>query len=590
MNKPTRVTLAGLMTSALMLGLAGCGTNTNHLATTNQSTVNPTGSASTVTPQKGGVLIYALPPATNITWYFPIENGSNDTVANAMLSQQLYPGLFTINNQDAIDFRNGFATKITYNPTGTVYTIYLKKNWKWSDGTPVTAQDVVWDYSLIKATDASNAPAPWPNYNNGNGGVPKDVKSVVAVGKYMVKVTLNKPVNQQWFIYNGIGQLQPLPEHAWNKYPNDMTKEITYLGKVATDPTFFKVVDGPFKLQSAVSNRSWTLVPNPMYAGHKSLLSKLVFEYEASNDAEFAALKTGSVNLGYLDLSQYGSERALTSMGDTIEPGYSLGYNFVNVNFLKGSPLYSAMKDLKVRQALEMGIDQTTIDNDIYHGYAPPQYGPIPNVPKTVFYDPKLSKPIYPYNPSKAVKLLESDGWKLVNGVMTKNGQQLKFDMLYPSGSESYTQTAELMAQDWAKMGVIATLKPEPFATEISIMTNTNDPGGWVAAAETGIFYGGTYPSGESQFEPGAMDDYGYDDPTENKLIAKTIEPSSSEAETKKNFFAYEEYTAKMVPVLWTNEVATLTVVSPKVHNATPDYLIPTTGYPMFNYLWVSTN
>ena len=210
MNKPTRVTLAGLMTSALMLGLAGCGTNTNHLATTNQSTVNPTGSASTLTPQKGGVLIYALPPATNITWYFPIENGSNDTVANAMLSQQLYPGLFTINNQDAIDFRNGFATKITYNPTGTVYTIYLKKNWKWSDGTPVTAQDVVWDYSLIKATDASSAPAPWPNYNNGNGGVPKDVKSVVAVGKYMVKVTLNKPVNQQWFIYNGIGQLQRL--------------------------------------------------------------------------------------------------------------------------------------------------------------------------------------------------------------------------------------------------------------------------------------------------------------------------------------------------------------------------------------------
>src|SRR5579875_1700609 len=443
MNKPTRVTLAGLMTSALMLGLAGCGTNTNHLATTNQSTVNPTGSASTVTPQKGGVLIYALPPATNITWYFPIENGSNDTVANAMLSQQLYPGLFTINNQDAIDFRNGFATKITYNPTGTVYTIYLKKNWKWSDGTPVTAQDVVWDYSLIKATDASNAPAPWPNYNNGNGGVPKDVKSVVAVGKYTVQVTLNKPVNQQWFIYNGIGQLQPLPEHAWNKYPNDMTKEITYLGKVATDPTFFKVVDGPFKLQSAVSNRSWTLVPNPMYAGHKSPLSNLVFEYEASNDAEFAALKTGAVNLGYLDLSQYGSERALTSMGDTIEPGYSLGYNFVNVNFLKGSPLYSAMRDLKVRQALEMGIDQTTIDNDIYHGYAPPQYGPIPNVPKTVFYDPKLSKPIYPYNPSKAVKLLESDGWKLVNGVMTKGNQQLKFDMLYPFGSESYNQKAE---------------------------------------------------------------------------------------------------------------------------------------------------
>ncbi|GMA56481.1 hypothetical protein GCM10025858_09840 [Alicyclobacillus sacchari] len=234
----------------------------------------------------------------------------------------------------------------------------------------VTANDVVWDYNLIKATDSKSALAPWPNYNAGSGGVPSNVKSVVATNPYTVTITLNKPVNQQWFIYNGIGQLTALPEHAWNKYPNDINQEIAYLGRQATNPSFFTVVDGPFKLVSAKSSQSWTLVPNPTFGGHKSTLDKLIFQYEASSDAEFSALKTGNVNLGYLDLSQYGSKAALTSAGDVITPAYNFGYYFIELNQQKGSPMYAAFSDVKVRQALEYAIDQNTINNEIYHGYA----------------------------------------------------------------------------------------------------------------------------------------------------------------------------------------------------------------------------
>jgi len=576
---------AAAVTVALGAGMvAGCGTQQN---TSSNSTTNST-QTTTQQPQKGGTLVVALAPSTNINWYLPLTNSANASVYNAALQILLYPGVIYIGSNYAIDWNDSFASSIDYNASGTVYTIHLKKNWVWSDGKPVTAQDVVWDYNLIKATDESNVP-PWPNYNAGSGGVPNNVKSVVALDKYTVQITLKKPANQQWFIYNGIGQLTALPEHAWNKYPNNMAQEIAYLGKEATNPSFFTVVDGPFKLVSAKQSQAWVLVPNPTFAGHKSTLDKLIFQYEGSADAEFAALRSGTVNLGYLDPAQWASRGSLLKMGYKIVPAYNFGYDFIELNLQKGSPLYSAFNDLKVREALEYAMNQNEIDQDIYHGFAPPLYGPIPAQPKTVFYDPSLNN-LFAYNPAKAKQLLESDGWKMENGVMTKNGQKLQFTMLVSSGSESTLQAAELVQQDWKQIGVDVTLQQMPFNQEIGIMSDTKNPGKWAAAAGTGITYGGSYPSGELLFEPGGLDNFGYNDPTADKLIAKTTEPVSSQAENMKNFFAYEDYIAKQLPVLWQNVPAGITVIAPNVHNATTQVLNPTTGYSLLNYIWMSSS
>ena len=583
----TGVTAASVVLSAGLI--AGCGASAGQPSAQSRNSTAPVSAASVQPVQKGGTLVVALAPSTNIDWYLPLTNAANASIYNAALQILLYPGVIYIGSNYAIDWNDSFASSIDYNASGTVYTIHLKKNWVWSDGKPVTAQDVVWDYDLIKATDAPNAPAPWPNYNAGSGGVPDNVKSVVALDKYTVQITLKKPVNQQWFIYNGIGQLTALPEHAWNKYPNNMTQEIEYLGKEATNPSFFNVVDGPFKLVTAKQNQEWVLTPNPTFGGHKSTLNKLIFQYEGSADAEFAALRSGTIGLGYLDPSQWNSRNSLLQMGYTIVPAYNFGYYFIELNLQKGSPLYSAFNDLKVREALEYAMNQNEIDQDIYHGFAPPLYGPIPSQPKTVFYDPSLNN-LFAYNPAKAKQLLESDGWKLENGVMTKDGQKLQFTMLVSSGSESTIQEAELVQQDWKQIGVDVTLQEMPFNQEIGIMSDTKNPGKWAAAAGTGITYGGSYPSGELLFEPGGLDNFGYSDPTADKLIAKTTEPVSSQAENLKNFFAYEDYIAKQLPVLWQNVPAGITVIAPNVHNATTQVLNPTTGYSLLNYIWMSSS
>lgn len=539
------------------------------------------------TPTPGGTIVIAQSPQTNYNWYLPITDASFDY--NAGLYDEIYKPLLWINNDYSINWHSSIADKIISNPKGTVYHVYLNPKWKWSNGQPVTAQDVLFTWHVIQAASTSNAPAPWPYVGAGTGDIPSGVKSVVANGNYEVTVTLDQPANQQWFIYNGLIQLVPLPAAVWDIHKNIMD-EIKYLGAEATNPNFISVVDGPFKLQKAVPNQEWVLVPNPNYSGHKSIVSKIIYQYEASNAAEFAALRTGTVNLGYIDLTQLGSAKALTSLGDVINPQYTFGYLDTELNLFPGSKVRSVFKNLYVRQAMEMGINDQAINQYIYHGYAPPIDGPIPSIPRTKFYDPALDKNPYPFNIAAGKRLLESHGWKMVDGIMTKGSQKMKFTMLYPSGTLSETDEAEVMQQDWAQEGIDVGIKPVPFSSLISVTSDTKNPNGWQLATGLGWDYDGPgfYPSGGGLFGTGAASGDGYSNSEEDALIHATHLPYPTEKQNMAVFFKYEEFTAKHLPVLWQDVQANLSVHAVSVHG-TVQYADASTGIPPMQYWWVST-
>ncbi|MCY0887472.1 MAG: peptide ABC transporter substrate-binding protein [Alicyclobacillaceae bacterium] len=576
------------MTGAIALGVAftvsGCGTSA---ANSSSKPTSPTAKTSS-TASSHGTLTYALAPQTNITWYLPIINGTNDTTVNTEISEQMYKPLIWINSEYKIDWKSSLARKITYNKQGTVYHIYLNPKWHWSNGQPVTADDVLFTWKVIKAASAANAPAPWPYVGVGTGDIPNGIRSFVKNSKYELTVTLKKPANQEWFIYNGLVQIVPLPASEMDIHKN-IDKEIQYLGDNATKPSFNKIVDGPFELVSAIPNQAWTLVPNPHYDGHKSTLKKFVFEYEGSSSAEFAALKTGSVNVGYLDLSQYGSEPALKSMGDVITPEYALAMYFTKVNMLPGSTTAKIFRHLYIRQAMQMGLDNAGVAKDIYHGYAAPSDGPIPTTPATQFLDPALQTNPYPYNPEKGKALLEQHGWKEVNGVMTKGSEKLQFVMTYVSGSTASTDQAILMKQNWGKEGIDITLRPLPFSTFVSEVHDLKNPGTWQIATGTGWYYNGPgfYPTGGQLFATTAPAGDGYNNATENALIAATHVPYPTEHETLKHFYAYENFTAKHLPFLWGDNLATLAVHAANVHGSV-QYANASVGYPQFQYWTVN--
>ena len=571
MRLTSRATILGGLTSAALLAgvLASSGL------------VNAT-SAHRRAAAKGGTLVFALPPQTQIPWYFPYTNASNASLYTAQLLNQMYMPLMYIGDNYKIDYADSLAQKITYNKQGTVYHVFLNPKWKWSNGQPVTSADAQFGWNVLIATENPKAPAPWPNYSAGSGDLPQNAKSFQVNGKYEFTVTLKKPVNQEWFIYNGLNTLAVLPSSAWNKYPNNITEEIKYLGQNATKSTFDTVVDGPFELQSATQGQQWVLVPNPDFAGHKSTLSRIVFQYEASDTSEFAGLKTGAVQVGYLPAADWAARNQLTNDRMIEQFGYNYFYTLVNMNNGAQGGVNKIFDNLYVRQALYEAMDNAAIAKVIYHGQAVPQYGPIPPTPKTPFLDPRLTRPLYPYSPGNAKKILISHGWKEVNGVMTKGSQQMAFTMLYPSGDQAQTETAELLQADWAKIGVKVTLKPTQLVTEFGLVEKAS---AWQMATGIGIIYGGSYPSGESLFYKNqGLDSFGWNNAEENKLVEATITPAPSPAANTRNFFAYEYYTAKELPTLWMPDTATDAEVAKNVVGFNNQTANPVTGFPLMNY------
>lgn len=543
--------------------------------------------AHTAATAKGGVLTVALPPDTNLDWYIPLNTPASDQVYNGWLEDQIYQPLIYLNDAYNIVPANSVAQRITYNKQGTIYHVFLNKKWHWSDGLPVTSRDLMFTWNVVKAASAKNAPAPWPFVGAGTGDIPFGIKSVVANNAYEVTFTLDHPANQQWFIYNGLIQLPPMPAQTLDKYGSNWSREVAYLGSVGSNPaTAEKVSDGPFRLTSATTNVHWVLRPNTKYDGHKAAVSKLVFAYEASDTAEFAALRTGTVNFGYIDPSQLTAAGALKAVGDTIFPGYSLGVFWTEMNMWPASPYKAIFDQLYVRQALMKSTDQQAIVKDLYHGYGVPQYGPIPATPRTKFYDPK-AEPVVPYNLTAAKKLLTSHGWREVNGVMTKGGLKMQFPLIYVSGNETTLQQVQLMQQDWSHIGVKVTLKGENFNEFISTTSDKTNTS-WGLAVGSGWDYNGPgwMPTGGQLFSSTAPSGTGYSNQHEDYLINRTHMPYASPAQFMKAFYAYEAYTAAQLPFLWLPNPAAIDVAGPTLIGG-KEYANPVTGNPAFNMMRV---
>ncbi|SMC03885.1 peptide/nickel transport system substrate-binding protein [Sulfobacillus thermosulfidooxidans DSM 9293] len=556
---------AGTVMALAPLLLAGCGSSSTNASSSPSSTSSspPAASATTTAlkPVKGGTIIQALGPLVSINWYLPLRPVAYNSLYDAWAASLMYKGLFHIAPNGKIDFSRSIASSITWNKSGTVYTVKMNPKWHWSDGTPVTANDVAFTWKLIQAASAPNAPAPWPYAGADSGGVPQLIKSFRVLNSHEFQITLTQPVNQMWFEYDGLSDFMPLPEQAWNRYPNNVDQELSYLASNGTNVNFFKVVDGPFRLTNAIQNVSWTFTPNAHYDGHKPYINKFVLAYETSETSEVNGLQTGTVQVGYLPLSMYDKRNELTN--DTLVPSYGYSIARTILNFRSPS-VGSILRQLPVRQAMQMGIDQQAIIDALYNGMGVPGTGPVPLHPKT-FLAPQLIHPLYNYNIPAAIHLLEKNGWHMVNGVMTNNkGQKLEFNVEYDAGSSTTLAMVQILQQDWAKEGIKVSLTPLPFATMLQYQ---HQPTKWEIQTGLGWSYGGSYPTGGGMYETnGGYNFYGYSNPTMNTLIAATHAPQPSAAASQKALDAYELFAAKHLPNLWMPVPEGLSEVAKNVH------------------------
>ena len=286
----------------------------------------------------------------------------------------------------------------------------------------------------------------------------------------------------------------------------------------------------------------------------------------AASVAEFNSLKAGTLDYGYVPAYDASLIPELTSQGYKSNPWVSWGFNYMPVNFNNPTvgPLF---KQLYIRQAFQYMVNQPVDIKKAMYGFGAPDYGPVPTAPKTSYESSQASVNPYPFDPAKATALLKSHGWKVKAGGTSTcakpgtgatdcgagiaKGEQLNFNLVYPTGSTATTVMMEQYKTNLASAGIQLNLQAAPVNTVFSELDKcTSGPScKWqILSWSVGYTYGPNFmPTGEETFASTGSFNFGnYASPLNDANILATVTNGSSSS-----MFKYENYLEDQLPVIW---------------------------------------
>jgi nickel transport system substrate-binding protein len=291
----------------------------------------------------------------------------------------------------------GLAEKWDVSPDGKILTFQLRKNVRFSDGTPFDAQAVQWNLARwIGKSDFA-----WI-------GISEQFKKMETVDPYTLRLTLKAPVPAA------------LKEHS-------IVRPVRFLSPKAADAQGRQIAPvgtGPWKIVENTRTKT-ILIPNEMYWGDKPSFKRIELSVVPDELSRVNALRAGDLDvIGGEWVSPLMPSRAksLTNqfgVGVFAEAGVStvlLGFN--------GSR--GPLADLRVRHAINLGVDRQAIAKVLYQGYADPASNLFP--PTIPDSGKRLAVPVR--DPAAANRLLDEAGWKRSGAVRRKDGKDLTLELI----------------------------------------------------------------------------------------------------------------------------------------------------------------
>jgi len=303
-----------------------------------------------------------------------IDPGLNNSVEGGTVIENAFEGLVDINTKEkAVP---GVAKSWVISPDGLTYTFTLRKDAKWSDGKGVTAKD--FEYAWKRALDpvtASDYAYQLYYLKNGQGynesasaakdktpGVAtatKDQVGVKAVDDYTLKVTLNSPT--PYFLeLTAFPTYMPLREDVVSKSPKAWaTKPATYIS------------NGPFSMTDWKLKSTMTFSKNANYWNKANIkLDTITYFMLDQETSATAAFTTGQVDIN--DLIPVSMKPSLIKSGTaTNYPFLGTYYYCINVGnkaTTNGAAVTKVLKDVRVRQALNLAVDKQSLVTNVTKG------------------------------------------------------------------------------------------------------------------------------------------------------------------------------------------------------------------------------
>jgi peptide/nickel transport system substrate-binding protein len=396
-------------------------------------------------PRQGG---------TAVTGWVAEPGGVNELIVpSSQVTNEMLFRVFLHLLEEQPDFREHpptFAPQLAksyeWSPDHKTLTFHLREDVVWSDGVPVTAEDVRWTWQAQIHPDVA-----WDSVDQKQW-----ITDVEVVDPHTARFHFSRAYAKQLLDANE-GVI--LPKHAWGKLPFSEWRQ---------NNDWFKdnlVVSGPFTITSWTPQQQVMLQRNDRYY-EKSLprLDRVVIRLAPDQASALAQLLNGELDfvpqVAPSDAPQVKANPKL----ELIPYWFNL---YVSVVWNNDRPLFS---DPEVRRALTLGIDRQTIVETLLGPYGRIAVSPILT---SVWAHDKSIKP-WPYDPAEARRILAAKGWKDTDGdgVLDRNGKPFAFELLTNAGNRARADATVMIQDQLKKVGIRVTPRQVEFNTLLDQTTD----------------------------------------------------------------------------------------------------------------------
>jgi peptide/nickel transport system substrate-binding protein len=393
-------------------------------------------------------------------------------------------GLITENGKGEI--QPALAQSWIVSPDNKSITFTLKPNLKWSDGAPLTIDDVSFTFNEVYF----------------NEDIPTDTRDILKIGKDRKLPTVKKIANNQItfttpepfapFLRN-LG-ISILPAHKLRTTINqkDDKGKPLFLSTwgINTKPADL-VSNGMFMLDSYTPGERLVFKKNPYYwrkdlnGQQQPHIDQVVWQIVESTDTSLVQFRSGGLDSYPVSPDFFSLLKKEEQKGGykIYNGGPSTGTTFMSFNLNQGErdgkPLVDPIKsrwfnNVKFRQAIAYGINRQRMINNIYRGLGAAQDSPI-SVPSPYYLSRAQGLPGYDYNPAKAKELFTAAGFKYndQNKLTDDRGNPIRFTLVTNSGNKIREALGTQIKQDLALIGVDVDFTPIAFSLLVDKIDNS---------------------------------------------------------------------------------------------------------------------
>ncbi|MEG4278595.1 ABC transporter substrate-binding protein [Microcoleus sp. MON1_C1] len=436
-------------------------------------------------------------PSGPATFNYPLNQSAYDIFGYT------YDGLINQNGLTS-DLEPGLAESWEVSKDGKKIVFTLREGLKWSDGEPMTTDDIIFSYEKIYFNDK----IPSGLKDNLRVGSSRQFPKVKKIDSRRVEFSVAEPFAPFIRYAGGIPILPThiLQESVENTDADGNPQFLTTWG-TNTDPK--KIVgNGQYRMLSYTPNQRVVLERNPYYwrknaeGNSQPYIQQIVWQIIENTDNQLLNFRSGDLDTLDVQPEVFPLLKREEKRGKytVFNGGPDTGSVFMCFNLNKGrnaqnQPFVDPIKSRwfatkEFRQAIAYGINRSAMTNNIYRGLGAPLHSPIPA--QSPFYlSPAEGLKTYSYDRQKAKELLLSAGFKYnSNGeLLDAEGNKVRFTLLVPSGKKVREQMATQIKQDLGKLGMQIDTQFLSFNTYVEKLRLTRN---W--DTYLGGFTGGTEP------------------------------------------------------------------------------------------------